>query len=283
MQEQTESPVDLLIQEGENMKRRLLTFLQLWPKDSDSFPLPLAQVRWFEAADLRECRTELRSWFNRITQYRHGRTAYGTPFLTEKLQQVERIFDLDRFLGTRDARSLAMEGPKWIPDAVAGWAARQIDDVVDLLKSMPDGTKSMDSEPFARANTAFVLMWMDQSNYELEDICETLKHVCQQFGIEAKRADDVEHQELITEVVLNYIQNSEFLIADLTGERPNVYYEIGYAHALNKRPILCRKKGTKLHFDIAGYNVIEYKNVTDLGNRLRDRLAAVTGRHPADA
>lgn len=121
-------------------------------------------------------------------------------------------------------------------------------------------------------------MAIDRTKPELEDVYNAIKDVCQEFGIRAYRADEIEHQDRITDRVLSEISVAEFLIADLSYERPNVYYEIGYAHALKKKPILYRKSGTRLHFDLSVHNVPEYKNVTKLRDLLRGRLEAILGR-----
>ncbi len=127
-------------------------------------------------------------------------------------------------------------------------------------------------------NTAFIVMWMDSDRPELDDVCGAIKDVCRTFGITALRADDIEHSDQITELVLSRIASSEFVIADLTGERPNVYYEVGFAQAIGKRPILVRRQESHVHFDLSVHNVRAYKNLTKLKEILNNRFEAILGR-----
>ena len=141
-------------------------------------------------------------------------------------------------------------------------------------KSNPTKTESTS----LKRDTAFIIMPIDPSKPELEDVLEAIKEICTAFGVKAYRADEIEHQDRITNVILDEIRDCDILIADLSHERPNVYYEIGYAHALNKKPILYRRQGTRLHFDLSVHNVPEYRNITELRDLLRRRLEAILGR-----
>jgi hypothetical protein len=73
---------------------------------------------------------------------------------------------------------------------------------------------------------------------------------------------------------------SPYTIANLTCERPNVYYEIGFAHGLQRSPILFRKTGAQLHFDLSVRKAPAYKNQTELAQMLRRRLSAIVGQSP---
>ncbi|MGE0440547.1 MAG: hypothetical protein AB7L66_13820 [Gemmatimonadales bacterium] len=132
-------------------------------------------------------------------------------------------------------------------------------------------------------DSAFILMNMDASDPTLTDVANAIKEECRSFGVSATRVDDIEHSDRITDRILERLRSAEFIIADLTGERPNVYYEVGFAHALGKRPILYRRVGTRLHFDLSIHNVPEYVNLTQLREFLRKRLEAMLGRSPAAA
>ncbi len=127
-------------------------------------------------------------------------------------------FNNERILSIRDELYSLWQTSRWDP-----WSKKLPEIIVN-----PQGT-------------AFILMWMSPDHPELDDIANAIKEVCERFKIRAVRVDDIEHQGRITDLVLQHIVESDFLIADLTGERPNVYYEIGYAHAINKQPILYRK------------------------------------------
>ena len=152
---------------------------------------------------------------------------------------------------------------------------KRADDLFRDLLALSLPVASRDQVQTYNRNTAFIVMWMDPDKPELEDVHLTIKDVCKSFGITALRADDVQHDDRITDVILEHIRSSELVIADLTGERPNVYYEVGHAHAIGKHPILVRRKGSPLHFDLAVHNVREYRNVTELRELLTKRLGAL--------
>ena len=151
-------------------------------------------------------------------------------------------------------------------------------DLIDLLSATDTAQVSVAGSANYRPNTAFIMMAIDDSKPDLEDTRDGMKDVFNEFGIRAIAVDEIEHEGAITDRILDEIDTSEFLVADLTHERPNVYYEIGHAHARSKRVILFRKMGTKLHFDVAHRNCPEYKNTTELKRMLRKRLESITNR-----
>ena len=156
-------------------------------------------------------------------------------------------------------------------------AARTLD-LTDLLLPTDATEVVQPGTANYRPNTAFIMMAIDDSNPELEDIEAGIIEVFKGFGIKAITAKEIEPGEVITDHILSEIESSEFLIADLTHERPNVYYEIGHAHALNKRVFLVRKKGTKLHFDVVQRSCPEYENTTGLKTLLRRWLEMATSK-----
>jgi hypothetical protein len=165
-------------------------------------------------------------------------------------------------------------------------SARSIAAVLRIVEASVQENSLMSVSPAPaaakyRAGTAFIMMWMDPTHPELTDVADAVREVFRMFDIRAVRADDIEHDGLITDRVINEIRTAEFLFADLTGTRPNVYYEIGFAHALGKRVILFRKSGTGVHFDLAGYNCPEYENLRDLKEKLSRRLVSLTNKNPA--
>lgn len=120
----------------------------------------------------------------------------------------------------------------------------------------------------------FVGMAFDVQS-EISDIYQAIRRACKQVDLEARRVDDAAGSGPIPIRILREIEEAEFLIIDLSVERPNVYYELGYAHGVGNRPIdilLVAKTGTKLHFDIAHLAVLFYESATDLEKKLPDKL-----------
>lgn len=106
-------------------------------------------------------------------------------------------------------------------------------------------------------NKCFVLM---QFTDDLDLVYGTIKNELDKEGYLCSRADDVEGSPLLFGKILNEIFSSRFIIADLTHNNPNVFYELGIAHSF-KDPsniILIKQKNEKCPFDISYLRYIEY-------------------------
>ena len=67
-------------------------------------------------------------------------------------------------------------------------------------------------------------------------------------------------RELILEDIVRGIIDAKIVVAEITPPNQNVFYELGYAHALNKPTILLAERGKTLPFDVSGYRCLFYEN-----------------------
>lgn len=136
------------------------------------------------------------------------------------------------------------------------------------------------SEPVQRGYV-FIAMPMAGNNPHMDDVHDAIKEVARQCGLTAERVDDTESNDRITDRLLESIRKAEFVVVDLTEERPNVFYEAGYAQGMGKTPIYIARQGTNLHFDLKDYPIIFFDNLRTLKTRLAGRLQALAGEREA--
>ena len=101
------------------------------------------------------------------------------------------------------------------------------------------------------------------------------KPVLKRFGLTCVRIDEIPDSGKISDQILEAIAESKYIIADLSGARPNCYYEAGFAHALGKEIILAIKDGEAAHFDLQGHRFIQWKTESDLKKKVTQRLRAL--------
>lgn len=118
---------------------------------------------------------------------------------------------------------------------------------------------------------AFVAMWFDES---MQKARECIEKAIYDSGYVPMIIDVKEHNNQIVPEIFYEIKHSKFMIADLTGSRGGVYYEAGYAEALEKQVILTCRKGESTHFDVKQKNTIfwEESNYDSLYEKLKRRI-----------
>lgn len=96
---------------------------------------------------------------------------------------------------------------------------------------------------------------------------QILKHVIAAtlapMGYEVTRADTIDQSGLITTQIIDKLLNVDLVVADLTDQNPNVFYELAVRHAVSKPFVQLIAEGQTIPFDIQGLRTV-FINHTDL-------------------
>ena len=87
--------------------------------------------------------------------------------------------------------------------------------------------------------------------------------VCESCGFTAERVNHMNDAGSITDKILENLDAADLVIADVSGQNPNVFYEMGFRKRTGKPIIHLRGQGETLPFDISAIRALEY-NLTDL-------------------
>lgn len=133
-----------------------------------------------------------------------------------------------------------------------------------------------------KSGSAFVVMQLTEPYLGLYS--DVIKEVAEadRFKLNTYHAGEALGRVVLQDIIRG-IEEARVIIAEITPANKNVFYEVGYAHALQKSMILLiDKKGLEdLPFDIKGYRCIAYEN-TIVGKRhiqreLERHLASILG------
>lgn len=97
-------------------------------------------------------------------------------------------------------------------------------------------------------------------NEEHDEIYKHIKPIFEQHGIQCKRVDENKSLTSISKDIIQDIERANFILADITGKNPNVFYELAIAHSFNKPTIMISQEIDEIPFDLKMYRIIGYEN-----------------------
>lgn len=162
----------------------------------------------------------------------------------------------------------------------------------DFIKETPRTVGPL-LEEVPKKKEGFVIMQI--GNPEMDSIWETVfKPTIKNSGLLPRRVDKHDDGRLLKQQIIEYLNYSQIVIADLTNERPNCYLEVGYVMGQNRYRdlILCcrkdhhkdnvkyKKGGPKVHFDLEGYSIVWWdpKELQQFSVELEERIRRRIGK-----
>lgn len=93
-----------------------------------------------------------------------------------------------------------------------------------------------------------------------------IREVLEEVGYEVQRGDDLLSQRNILQDIIEAIERADLIVADLTDNNANVFYELGIAHTRMRPTILLTQSVQDVPFDLRSYRLIPYStHFADVG------------------
>ena len=124
-------------------------------------------------------------------------------------------------------------------------------------------------EPFV-----FVLMPFKPQEFDQKVYSDVIKPtVKKELGICCIRSDEETKPGVINNQIFTMILKAKLIIAETTSKNPNVFYEVGMAHAFNKDVFIFNNSSNKeLPFDISTIRAVFYDDYEDLKEKIVENL-----------
>ena len=121
----------------------------------------------------------------------------------------------------------------------------------------------------------------DIDGQKFDSIKKTVKEAADNAGFDCEVTGDLSNPGIIMDHVWQGIRGSDAVVADISGLNPNVFYEIGLAHALGKEVIII-SSDKETPFDIRSLRHFMYdpENIESLRIELEDAFKAISARYP---
>lgn len=124
----------------------------------------------------------------------------------------------------------------------------------------------VESDLEVEKKTVFVLTpFHDRYKLMFESISIALRDI----GLSVLRGDEDYVKTDLLQHVIKQIARARLLIVNLDGRNPNVFYELGVAHALGKQTILVSSNLEEVPFDLKSYKLVVYDSNEDLKEKIK--------------
>jgi hypothetical protein len=108
---------------------------------------------------------------------------------------------------------------------------------------------------------------------------DVLRPAIERAGLKGLRADEVFWPVMIVSRIWELTAAANVIIADLTSSNPNVFYELGLAHACKKPVVMVRDSTVDLPFDVGHLQVVSYDRADPFwGEHLASTVTAALQR-----